>query len=258
MNLVLLPDAGTRVFAAGTPAAEHLTRVLKISRGGAFWCGVKNGARGLATVREISPAGDVAFSVAWEDAPALRLPPVRLLVGLSRPQTMKKVFAAAGEIGCARIDVFRSEKGDPAYAESSIWKPGDRTLEEIFEKTAEQTCVPALPEFALHASLADFLRVEEIGGGVSASAFRVALDVYETEKSFAETPFPSGVPAVLAIGSERGWSARERGLLRGNGFVSAHLGERVLRVETAVSVALAVALSKLSVWRPHRPLLPSA
>lgn len=259
MNLVLLPDAGTRVFAAGTPAAEHLTRVLKISRGGAFWCGVKNGARGLATVREISPAGDVAFSVAWEEgAGALRLPPVRLLVGLSRPQTMKKVFAAAGEIGCERIDVFRSEKGDPAYAESSLWNTGDRTLEEIFEKTAEQTCVPALPEFALHESLADFLRVEEIGGGVPASAFRVALDVYEAEKSFAETPFPPGVPVVLAIGSERGWSVRERGLLRGNGFVFAHLGERVLRVETAVSVALAVALSKLSVWRPHRPLRPLA
>ena len=135
MNLVLLESADARVFRAGTPQAEHLLRVLKVSAGSSFWCGVKNGARGIASVSEVSPAGDVAFSVAWEKpADSPRLPPVRLLVGLSRPQTMKKVFAAAAEIGCARIDVFRSEKGDPAYAESSLWRRGDGTLASILEK----------------------------------------------------------------------------------------------------------------------------
>lgn len=255
MNLALLERAETRVFRAGTPAAEHLSRVLKISLGGTFWCGVKNGARGLATVREISPAGDVAFSVEWENAAAApALPPVRLLVGLSRPQTMKKIFAAAGEIGCSRIDVFRGEKGDPAYAESSLWKAGDGTLAEILEKCAEQTCVPALPEFRLHRSLAEFLAAGEDAGGVPAGGARVALDVYEAENSFAETALPPGVPVLLAVGSERGWSDRERAALRGNGFAFAHLGERVLRVETAVAVALAVALSKTDFWRPHVPL----
>lgn len=255
MNLVLLHSAETRVLRAGTPAAEHLSRVLKISPGGTFWCGVKNGARGLASVREISPSGDIAFSVEWENASAApALPPVRLLVGLSRPQTMKKIFAAAGEIGCSRIDVFRSEKGDPAYAESSLWKAGDETLAEILEKSAEQTCVPAVPDFRLHRSLREFLDADENSGGVPASAARLALDVYEAENSFAQTAFPPRVPVVLAVGPERGWSERERAELRGNGFAFAHLGERVLRVETAVAVALAVALSKTDFWRPHVPL----
>lgn len=256
MNLVLLESAETRELCAGTPAAAHLSRVLKISPGGTFWCGVKNGARGLATVREISPAGDVSFSVEWEENAAAvpALPPVRLLVGLSRPQTMKKIFAAAGEIGCSRIDVFRSEKGDPAYAESSLWKAGDGTLAEILEKCAEQTCVPAVPEFRLHRSLAEFLAAGEDAGGVPAHAARVALDVYEAENSFAEAAFPPGAPVALAVGSERGWSERERAELRGNGFAFAHLGARVLRVETAVAAALAVALSKTDFWRPHVPL----
>ena len=246
MNLVLLESADARVFRAGTPQAEHLLRVLKVSAGSSFWCGVKNGARGIASVSEVSPAGDVAFSVAWEKpADSPRLPPVRLLVGLSRPQTMKKVFAAAAEIGCARIDVFRSEKGDPAYAESSLWRRGDGTLASILEKAAEQTCVPALPDFALHASLAAAL--EAVPADLAA---RFALDVYEADAAFAPAGTPTGGVAV-AVGSERGWSERERAALRENGFAFAHLGERVLRVETAVTVALAFAGADFR--KKHRP-----
>ncbi len=248
MNLVLLASEAEETLRAGTHAAEHLLRVLKVGVGSVFWCGAKNGARGLATVREISPDGDVRFSVAWEREARAALPPVRLIVGLSRPQTMKKVFAAAAEIGCSRIAVFRSEKGDPAYAESSLWKSGDDTLPGILEKAAEQTCVPALPEFALSASLAEALE------DVPERAARFALDVYGTEASFARAELAPGVPVALALGSERGWSERERGVLRSRGFAFAHLGERVLRVETAVSVALAVALARLDAWSPHRVL----
>lgn len=248
MNLVLLKSEGEMRFEAGSPAAEHLTRVLKVGCGSTFWCGVKNGRRGLATISDIAPDGSIAFSVAWENAKGLTLPPVRLLVGLSRPQTMKKIFACASEIGCARIDVFRSGKGDPAYAESSLWKIGDTTLSGILQKSAEQTCVPAVPEFSLWRSLEDFFSE----GKISSDAVCVALDVYAEQKSFAELVFPPGAELLLAIGPERGWTDTERNQLRENGFAFAHLGERVLRVETAVSVALAVALAKINFWKAHR------
>jgi RsmE family RNA methyltransferase len=51
---------------------------------------------------------------------------------------------------------------------------------------------------------------------------------------------------VLALGPERGWSASERDLLRAEGFQLVHLGERVLRVETACVAAIAVVKAKLS------------
>ncbi|MBE6401468.1 MAG: 16S rRNA (uracil(1498)-N(3))-methyltransferase [Verrucomicrobia bacterium] len=252
MNLVLLGGADATHFPAGTPQAEHLLRVLKIAVGETFWCGVKNGVRGLATVLAISPDGAISFSVEWEKGVVFSPPPVRILVGLSRPQTMKKIFAAASEIGCSRIDVFRSGKGDPAYAESSLWKPGDSTLADILKKSAEQTCVPVLPEFRFFASLKDFIESENALAGT----LRLALDVYANQKSLAETAFPPDAEALLAIGSERGWSDDERAQLRAGGFTFAHLGERVLRVETAVSVALAVALSKTNAWqRAHRAIL---
>jgi len=51
----------------------------------------------------------------------------------------------------------------------------------------------------------------------------------QTEKTF-----------VLAVGSERGWSASERDLFRQSNFVLAHLGERPLRTETATIAAVSV------------------
>ncbi len=251
MNLVVLESSETGILPAGTPEAEHLLQVLKVAPGSTFWCGVKNGIRGLATVSGISASGDISFSVEWERAPALALPPVRLAIGLSRPQTMKKIFALASEIGCSRIDVFKSEKGDPAYAKSSLWQPGDGTFSEILKKSAEQTCVPAIPQYRLYRSLEDFL---EENSRCAENENRVALDVYASEKSLGDIAVSGGRETILAIGSERGWTDSERALLKENAFKFAHLGERVLRVETAVSVALSVALSKIGFWTPHKPL----
>jgi RsmE family RNA methyltransferase len=58
---------------------------------------------------------------------------------------------------------------------------------------------------------------------------------------------PAGLrfPLALAFGPERGWSAGERQLLRAQGFELAHLGTRVLRTETAVVAALALAKAAL-------------
>ena len=51
--------------------------------------------------------------------------------------------------------------------------------------------------------------------------------------------------AVLAVGSERGWSERERGLFKTAGFESVSLGSRVLRTETACSTGAALVLARM-------------
>ena len=49
---------------------------------------------------------------------------------------------------------------------------------------------------------------------------------------------------ALAFGPERGWSNAERAALRGAGFSFGHLGPRVLRLETAVTAAVALMKAK--------------
>ena len=75
---------------------------------------------------------------------------------------------------------------------------------------------------------------------------RFALDNYEAELAMSgmSTTEPE---SVLAIGAERGWSANERDHLRAAGFTMVHLGDRVLRVETAAIAATTILLSRLGV-----------
>lgn len=255
MNLILLNSSATRqTLAADTLAAKHLSGVLKARAGTTFWCGTENAARGLATVERIEADGAVSFSVAWEQGvPAESFsPPIRLLVGLSRPQTMKKVFATASEIGCREISVFVSQNGDPAYAKSTLWRDGDDEIRAILKKSAEQTCTTFLPQVRLFDSLDAACAAVDAG-----APGKIALDVYAKNASLAELAFPdlnAGTLRTLAVGSERGWTEAERKILREKGFDFAHLGARVLRVETAVSVALAVVAARSGTWREHRTL----
>ena len=50
---------------------------------------------------------------------------------------------------------------------------------------------------------------------------------------------------VAAIGSERGWTDKERDFLVEKGFTLCSMGERILRTETAATVAGSIILSQL-------------
>ena len=52
-------------------------------------------------------------------------------------------------------------------------------------------------------------------------------------------------PVLLAFGPEGGWTEQELAAFREGGWKSASLGNTILRVETAVIAAVAVALSVL-------------
>jgi 16S rRNA (uracil1498-N3)-methyltransferase len=56
---------------------------------------------------------------------------------------------------------------------------------------------------------------------------------------------PSTENVLLALGPEGGWTEAELELFEQAGWISASLGNTILRAETAAIVALAVAFSEL-------------
>ena len=77
---------------------------------------------------------------------------------------------------------------------------------------------------------------------------RLALDVYEGTTPLGQVRPEPGRPVCLAVGPERGWGGRDRKLLRDSGFELLSLNERVLRVETAVTVGLTLLLHNMGVY----------
>ena len=76
----------------------------------------------------------------------------------------------------------------------------------------------------------------------------IALDNYEATGSLPQLLSESAISAVIALGAERGWSAKERDTFRKNGWNLAHLGAHVLRLETACAAAVAAVCSSLDLY----------
>jgi RsmE family RNA methyltransferase len=242
VNLVLITaDEAVSGLPRDDLRTRHLRETVGVGVGANFHVGLENGPRGIATVTAISP--QLTFTVVWEKSPQARLP-LTVLIGLPRPQTAKKILHDLASLGAARIIFFESEKGDPGYLTSSLWKDGE--WREHVLKGAEQACSTLVPEVTRVASL-----VEAIGL-IDAAAWKLALDPYEAV-SAPELSAPASA-AVLAIGPERGFSDEERTTLRQAGFAFAHLGDRILRVEAAALVGGALMLSQLGAWAKHRPV----
>lgn len=236
MNLILFATQAERyTLPARDPRFEHVRGVLRMREGDTFMVGAANGPRGDARIVRLD-AEAMEIAVSWQADPMPPPPAVHLLLALPRPATARKVLLDATTLGVRQFHLFSAEKSDPAYRRSHLWeKEGWR--EQVW-LGAEQAFSTYLPPLHLADDLAGALASLPPGGT------RHALDVYEAEAPLAAGGHPTP-PLVLALGGERGWSPRERDRLRAAGFSLRSLGERVLRVETAVTAALAIALSRL-------------
>jgi len=216
--------------------AAHILGVLSRRVNDTFDAGLVNGPRGKATLTAIGTDA-LSLSFAWGDPPPPAAP-ISLLIGLPRPQTARDILREATALGVAGLKFFASEKGEPSYARSTLWSSGE--WQRLLLAGAEQAFDTRVPLVTHHKTLAAAL------AEVPTADASVALDNYEATVALGQVELKPGGSVVLAVGSERGWSPGERDLLRGHRFTVAHLGPRVLRVETAVIAALAIVRAKLA------------
>jgi len=254
VNLLLFTSAETTTPLARTdPRAIHLVDILRRQPSDTFDAGLINGPRGKGTLAAISPTA-LTLTFTWSNSPPDPLDPIMLLIGLPRPQTVRKILQEATSLGVTALHFFSSDRGEPSYTQSTLWSSGEWRRHLL--AGAEQAFCTRLPEVTwTHSLPALIARLADLA--TFATAPRVALDNYESAESLGKchvlrdtpsenhplSPAPPPAPVVLAFGSERGWSPAERDLLRTNAFTLAHLGPRVLRSETAITAAVAIVKS---------------
>jgi 16S rRNA (uracil1498-N3)-methyltransferase len=234
VNIVLFEaDETGQPLALEDLRARHVLEVLRRQVGQRFDVGLIDGPRGKATVEAIDGAG-LHLSFEWGEEPPL-LEPVTLIVGLPRPQTARKVLEELTAMGVQALHFVSTARGDPGYGQSRLWSSGEWRRHLV--AGAQQAFSTRLPAVTGNRSLRE--AVEGMGPGGT----RLALDNYESPEALGAVEVRE--PVVIAIGPERGWEASERAFLREAGFRFVHMGERVLRVETACVAATAVVMAKL-------------
>jgi len=127
-------------------------------------------------------------------------------------------------------------------------KSTDRTMNRPIEKSTETSTDKFADNFSYTQTnkQTDQKQWSVYSGSVTRRPLLVALDNVRPEGSLALLS-ALGQSMVLAVGSERGWSDRERDELEGAGFIRLSMGDRALRTETACVTAAALALEKIGV-----------
>lgn len=229
LNLILFTsDETARPLPRSDARAGHLLGVLRRQPGDRFDCGLINGPRGTGTLVAIG-ADTLTLSFAWGEPPA-PADAITLVLGLPRPQTARDILRDATTLGVAALHFVSTEKSERSYAQSTLWSTGEWQRHLI--TGAEQAFDTRVPTVTHGDALAETL------AALPAGSTRLALDNYEAAAPLGTCHVLRDKPVVLALGSERGWTAADRALLRAHGFTLVHLGARVLRTETAVVAAL--------------------
>lgn len=174
--------------------------------------------------------------------------PVTVLLGHPRPIVLKRLVRDLTSIGVGRILVVPSANGEASYGNSRVWDEIPIALRE----GAAQASTTLVPELGRPGSLSAALSLLE-DLPVSPRA-RILLhgesDVAGSLPPLAEVlnqlVLDDGARSVvLAIGSERGWVPDEVSALVRARFTAASLGSRVLRTETAATIACWAAVNAL-------------
>ncbi len=229
--------------------AQHIIKVLHKKAGETFTAGIVGGASGTAVIREINDLGiTFDFTAGGDGKPLTKL---EMIIGFPRPIQLKRLLRDIAALGVGRVHLTGTDLGEKSYMQSNLVERGS-AYQMLLDGTV-QAGSTHVPELCLYKTLDECLKV--IGGdaGGAGESLKLALDNVNPSARLADAVKQAvaesggGARVIAAIGSERGWTDRERRLLETKGFIRCGMGERIMRTETAATVAGAIILSELGI-----------
>ena len=220
--------------------AQHIIKVLHKKAGDTFTAGVIDGESGTARISAIDDNGiSFDFTAGGNGKP---LAPFDMIIGFPRPIQLKRLLRDIAALGVCRVHLTGTDLGEKSYMQSNLVERG--TAYQMLLDGTVQAGSTHVPELCLYKTLDECLSaIESSAGG---EYLKLALDNVNPSVRLADA-VQSAARVVAAIGSERGWTERERQLLEAKGYVRCGMGERIMRTETAATVAGAIILSELEI-----------
>lgn len=232
MNLILLYDrelAPHGCVQLRDARFRHIRDVLRAREGDSIKVGILNGARGSGLITAMK--GDyLELTIHCDNPPPAKLP-LTLILALPRPKAARRLCRTIAELGVQKLILLNSYRVEKSYWQSPLLAPDK--LREYFIEGLQQAGDTVLPELHIEKLFKPFVedRLPEIVGSTRA----LVAHPYGT----SAVPAVEATPTVLAVGPEGGFIPYEIKKLNAVGMESVSLGERVLKVETAVPTLLA-------------------
>jgi len=232
VNLLLLEEAdfisADRVVLRDR-RLKHMQEVHRSEVGDSLRVGRVGGLLGSAELLRLEPR-EAELSVAFDREPPAKLP-LTLVLALPRPKMLRRVFQTVATMGVQKVILVNSYRVEKSFWQTPFLEPA--AIREQLILGLEQARDSVLPEIVIEKRFKPFVedRLPAIVDGT--------LGLVGHPGDFPACPRTVEQPVTLAIGPEGGWIPYEIELLRASGLNPVQLGERILRVETAVTALLA-------------------
>ena len=245
MNICLFTnDEISKTLPLRDERAQHIIKVLHKKTGDTFTAGIVGGASGVARIFSIDDSGiSFDFTAAGDGKPLSQL---EMIIGFPRPIQLKRLLRDIAALGVGRVHLTGTDLGEKSYMQSNLVERGS-AYQMLLDGTV-QAGSTHVPELCLYKTL------DECLDAAGNEGLLLALDnvnpsarLADAVKEGLKTGAAASSRVIAAIGSERGWTDRERRLLEAKGFVRCGMGERIMRTETAATVAGAIILSELGI-----------
>lgn len=232
MNLLLLEEGD---FVAPGHALlrgrrlKHLQDVHRAEAGDSLRVGLLGGAMGEGRLTALE-ADRAELQVSLDQPPPAKLP-LTLLLALPRPKMLRRVLQTVATMGVPRLVLLNSYRVEKSFWQTPFLEPA--AIREQLILGLEQGRDTVLPEVVIEKRFKPFVedRLPALAAGTRALVGHPG--------PWPDCPRAVEGPVTLAIGPEGGWIPYEVEKLQATGFEAVQLGERILRVETAVTALLA-------------------
>ena len=231
--------------------AQHILKILHKKEGESFLAGIIGNQAGTAVIKKISveekkssdgkkifKGGKIYFDFTPE-SDGKKLYPLKMIIGFPRPIQLKRLLRDMASLSVQEFHLTGTERGEKSYLKSDLATKGE--AEKFLLDGSVQAGSTQIPKLFIHQTLKNCLEQIDLEGKL------LALDNIEPSQSLSCALKEKPQKAIAAIGSERGWTNYERQLFRQNGFELLSMGKRILRTETASTVAVSLILNSMEV-----------
>ena len=232
MNLLLLdePDfvSADRVLLRGR-RLQHMREIHQANPGDRLRVGLIGGLMGSGRILSLT-AQQAELEVSLDQPPPPKLP-LTLLLAMPRPKMFRRILQHCATLGVAQIVLLNSYRVEKSFWQTPFLQPD--SIRENLLLGLEQARDTVLPELHIEKRFKPFVedRLPELLGD--------SLGLVAHPGDYPPCPRAVDGAVTLAIGPEGGWIAYEVDKLIEAGLQPVQLGERILRVETAVTALVA-------------------
>lgn len=250
MNIILVEadEAADNRLTLADHRAKHIVKILRAEVGDRVRVGLINGAMGCGIITAMKKKHPffVELDLCLNEPPRPQ-PAIDLILALPRPIMLKRILSQAATLGVGTIHLINANRVEKSFWEAGILQPEEYRSHLLHG--LEQAVDTRVPDICLHPQFKPF--IEDFFPSLAAHYHYLLLAHPSGGQRLGDIFDCKNDRIIMAVGPEGGWVEYEVKKFQEQGFSCCTIGERILKVDTAV-VALHAGISALREMLPER------